>query len=381
MVESFLSPAEAAFWIAPGWTLFLVTHLLGLACFAYIVVKRFAPILRAQRDDRFDRPLARSWRVLQFWLGQWRHPRYAGAGILHILLFAGFLILFSRAMSVLWLGVSGEPLPGLTGTAGHIYEIARDYATTVVFAVVVIAALRRIIVKPARYALPASYGRWRAFDAVFLLALIALLMAADAVFEGSKAAAYAQLGLPTDAIAALSLPAIFKSALMPVSVPALGYAYLGAYAAHELAFFFLLCYRPFGIQFHVETSLFAVYFSKLDREALKPVRWGVTESQLDQVKSFGVKTFEDFTWKHMLDFYTCADCGRCADQCPANSVGRPLSPRFVTTKGRDYAFEHYPVFGRSTGNGQPVVGNLYSEDEIWSCTTCGACEAECPLLI
>jgi Fe-S oxidoreductase len=98
------------------------------------------------------------------------------------------------------------------------------------------------------------------------------------------------------------------------------------------------------------------------------------------VKSFGVKTFSDFTWKHILDFYSCADCGRCADQCPSNFVGRPLSPRFLTFKAREYAFSHYPVLGKHA-NGTPLVGNIYSEDEIWSCTTCGACERECPLLI
>jgi Fe-S oxidoreductase len=143
----------------------------------------------------------------------------------------------------------------------------------------------------------------------------------------------------------------------------------------------LLCYRPFGIQFHVETSLFSIYFAKSDREILKPVRWGISEQTLDQVKSLGVKTFEDFTWKHMLDFYSCADCGRCSDQCPANAVGRALSPRFLTTKARDYSFQHHPVFGK---NGKPatnLVGTIYSEDEIWSCTTCGACERECPLLV
>jgi Fe-S oxidoreductase len=126
--------------------------------------------------------------------------------------------------------------------------------------------------------------------------------------------------------------------------------------------------------------LFSVYFARLTRGTLKPVRWGIEDEQLDQVKSFGVKSFEDFTWKHMLDFYSCADCGRCSDNCPANAAGRPLSPRFFTTKGRDYAFQHYPMFGKPA-NGKPLVGGIYTEDEIWSCTTCGACEQEYPLLI
>lgn len=110
------------------------------------------------------------------------------------------------------------------------------------------------------------------------------------------------------------------------------------------------------------------------------MRWGIPDEQLGQVKSFGVKKFEDFTWKHMLDFYSCADCGRCSDNCPANTVGRPLSPRFISIKARDYAFQHYPIFGTS-GNGKALVGDIYSEDEIWSCTTCRACEEECPLLV
>ena len=171
-----------------------------------------------------------------------------------------------------------------------------------------------------------------------------------------------------------------QSALSSASPSTLWNLHRGAYLLDVLTFYFLLCYRPFGIQFHVETSLFNVSFAKLDRGTVKPVRWGVSDDQLDQVKSFGVKKFEDFTWKHMLDFYSCADCGRCSDNCPANAAGRPLSPRFLTIKARDYSFQHYPMFG-SAGNGTPLIGGIYSDDEIWSCTTCGACEEECPLLI
>jgi Fe-S oxidoreductase len=129
----------------------------------------------------------------------------------------------------------------------------------------------------------------------------------------------------------------------------------------------------------VITSIFNVFFMRLDHGNVKPVRYGVDENKLDELKSFGVKKFEDFTWKHMLDFYSCADCGRCSDRCPANRVKRPLSPRFISIKARDRCFKLYPLWGRKPEESQPLIGGIYSEDEIWSCTTCGACEQECPL--
>jgi Fe-S oxidoreductase len=205
-------------------------------------------------------------------------------------------------------------------------------------------------------------------------------MLTDSLFEAAEATAGSPQGQTAELLAVGSLPWLMKVALASGTLPVIGSLYFSAYLVHEVTFYFLLCYRPFGIQFHVETSLFNIYFAKLDRGRLKPVRWGVSDEQLDQVKSFGVKRFEDFTWKHMLDFYSCADCGRCSDNCPANAVGRPLSPRFITTRARDYVFEHYPVFGRA-GNGKALVGGIYSDDEIWSCTTCGACEEECPMLV
>jgi len=375
------SAAQLTSWLIPGQTLFLTIHLLGVVGFSYIVARRLVPLVRANRDFRFDQPWARLERVLKFWLGQWKHPRYRAAGILHIVIFAGFLVLAMRAFTTLIVGVSPNfVMPGLGGRAGPVYDIITDYAATVVFFCMGIAIVRRLVFKPARYEVPPRFGKVHTADAIFLLSLIAILMVADSLFAAARAAGQAQSGQAVEALAAFSLPWVLQKALVATSLPVLGSVYFGAYLLHELTFYFLLCYRPFGIQFHVETSLFNIYFAKLDREILKPVRWGVSDEHLDQVKSFGVKSFEDFTWKHMLDFYSCADCGRCSDNCPANAVGRPLSPRFITTKARDYSFQHYPMFGNS-GNGKPLIGNIYSEDEIWSCTTCGACEAECPLLV
>jgi Fe-S oxidoreductase len=395
ILEGIRPSGPASYWLFSGRILFFLIHILGIACFSYIVAKRLTPLLRGERDFRFDRPVTRLIRTLQFWLGQWKHPRYKTAGALHIFIFAGFITLAVRTFSLLIFGLSDNfGVPGLAGRPAQIYDILTDYAATIVFLCMVIAAVRRLVFKPARYAVPAKYGKGHPADAIILLALIAMMMVADSFFGATQAAVRAQEGFAVEPLAVLSLAWAFKPILIATPLTTLWDLRLGVCLLHEAAFYFLMCYRPFGIQFHVITSIFNVYFAKLDRGTLKPVRWGVGDEHLDQVQSFGVKKFEDFTWKHMLDFYSCADCGRCTDNCPANAVGRPLSPRFITTKARDYSFQQYPVFQRShhgkdvaqafasqEAGGTALMGSIYSEDEVWSCTTCGACEEECPLLV
>jgi Fe-S oxidoreductase len=365
--------------LIPTW-LYVAIHGVGLACFAYIVARRLTPLVRARSDPRFDRGGERLGKVFKYWLTQWKHPRYPLAGVLHIGIFGGFLLLAVRAFRMLLLRVWDPATVLFPGATGHAYDLVTDYAATVVFACMVFAIVRRLVFKPARYAVPPQFGKAHTADAVFLLALIAILMLADSLFTAAHAAASApHFGTPLQT-AFLSLPWFMETAVLLAPQSTLASIGSFAYVAHAFTFYFLLCYRPFGIQFHVETSLFNVYFAKLDRGTVKPVRWDVAEERLEEVRSLGVKTFEDFTWKHILDFYSCADCGRCSDNCPAVAVGRAISPRFLSIKARDYAFQHYPMFGHS-GNGQPLVPNLYSEDEIWACTTCGNCEEECPLLI
>src|SRR5271165_1741570 len=379
MLEAVYVPAFAPYWMGQAPVIILVLQIVGLACFAYIVAKRVAPLVRAERDLRLDRPWTRLQKVVKFWFGQWKHPRYRVAGTLHLCIFAGFIILATRAFYLLIFGLSDDF--AAAGPIGRAYDIVADYAATLVLLAVTAAAARRIFCKPARYAVPPKSGvKGHPVDAIFLLALIAILMTSESLFEASRAAIQMQRGTGPEFLPVLSLPWLLKGVLASTSLSTLWSLHIGAYVADVLTFYFLLCYRPFGIQFHVETSLFNVFFAKLDRGTVKPVRWGVSDSQLDQVGSFGVKKFQDFTWKHILDFYSCADCGRCSDNCPANSAGRPLSPRLLTIKARNYCFEHFPVFGQSD-NSHPLIGGIYSDDEIWSCTTCGACEEECPLLI
>ncbi len=266
--------ADTVHWEVLVPPLCLLLQLLGIACFAYIVTKRLTPLVRAERDIRLDRPWLRSRRVLKFWLGQWKHPRYRFAGTLHLLIFAGFIILATRAFYLLIFGLSLDFTA--TGTIGGAYDIVADYAATIVFLAVSAAAARRIFYKPARYAVPSKFGTGHPIDAVFLLGLIALLMCSESLFEASRAAIQIRQGSGIEFLPILSLPWMFRDILGSLSLGTLRQIHLGAYVVDVLSFYFLLCYRPFGIQFHVETSLFNVFFAKLDRGTVKPVRWGVS---------------------------------------------------------------------------------------------------------
>ena len=380
MQPALISPATALLLGVPAKIFYILIPLIGIGVFAYIMKRRIEPLLKAAPDQRFNRYAERVRAVLKIWLAQWRHPRYLLAGVLHIIVFFGFLTLAARSTQLVILGfVDGFTLPGFGGAFGHLYNAVKDYAGTAVFICAVILAVRRLAFKPARYDVPERYGKDHTPEAILVLGLICTLLVSESLFDASLVAAQDAAGREAHWLPPLTLGWFFRHLLGGVSTGALQGIHLASYTIHDLAFFFFLCFLPMGKHFHVITSIFNVFFMRLDHGNVKPVRHGVDESKLDELKSFGVKKFEDFTWKHMLDFYSCADCGRCSDRCPANRVKRPLSPRFISIKARDCCFKRYPLWGRTPEESKALIGGIYSEDEIWSCTTCGACEQECPL--
>jgi Fe-S oxidoreductase len=382
MENVLIAPAKYIFLFIPTVVFSILIPLLGVALFTYIMAIRMAPLVKAAPDNRFDRIPQRIYHVLKIWLGQYRQPRYMVAGVVHIMIFAGFLILSIRSCSLVIIGISDSfVMPGFGGLLGDVYNFFKDYAATVVLIACAIAAYRRAVVKPARYAVPAKYGKDHTAEALFVLGLISTLMISESLFEASSVAANTQAGLHAEFLAPASLAWVFKQSLLSASTETLQAIHIVSYYIHDLTFFFFLCFLPLGKHFHVITSLFNVFFMRIDRGNIKPVVNGITDDQLDDLESFGVKRLEDFTWKHMLDFYSCADCGRCSDNCPANAVGRPLSPRFISIKGRDLMFKNYPIYpyGSPFKKSDDLIGTTFEEDEIWSCTTCGACEQECPI--
>jgi heterodisulfide reductase subunit C len=379
-MTSIVGPASFKFFgIFPSMIFSFIIPVIGVGLFAYIMARRLAPLLRANPDNRFDHIGQRVKNLIIVWLGQIRHPRYMLAGVLHICIFFGFLVLSIRSTSLVIVGFSdGFVLPGFGGSLGSIYNFFKDYAATVVLVACIIAAVSRGILKRERYAVPEKYGHDHTAEAVFVLGIISVLMISESLFEASQVVSESRFTDHAHFLAPLSLVWIFRAILTSASQNVLQGLHIFAYFVHDITFFFFLCFLPLGKHFHVITSIFNVFFMRVKKGNIKPVMHGVTDEQLDDLESFGVKKLEDFTWKHMLDFYSCADCGRCSDHCPADAVGRPLSPRFITIKARDLMFKNYPLTGEIYKSNL-LVEDIYTEDEIWSCTTCGACEQECPL--
>lgn len=368
-------PAEATIAGLPAPLLHGIMLTVAVAAFAYIMWRRYVPLRLAAPDPRTDHLTRRLSLTLVYGFGQARQPRYLAAGVLHILIFAGFLILSVRSLTLLGEGFSaGFALPGLDGARGNLYSSIKDYTALVVLLACGAAAVRRLVVRPARYHdrnATSSHGH----EAYVILGLISLLMVADAVFEGTAlATAVSASAAPLASLASAGLAGLGAEAMSAV--------HQWSFWIHNATLLFFLCYLPVSKHFHVITAIPNVFLANLRRPgAIKPPRYDVHD--LDSIDRLGVRDLEDFTWKHVLDFYSCTDCGRCSDHCPAYATGTPLSPRMISIKSRDFAYGKYPILGASNTGLEPVelVGDLITDGELWACTTCGACEEACPVFI
>lgn len=369
-----LHPAYQTYMGVPGLVFAWAIFLAGLSLFSFLIYRRWLPIRSGAADPRFDSWWKRLCGLFTYGILQKRQPRYLWAGVIHIMIFWGFLILGLRSIDLVTQGL-GIPIlrPLMETRFGPLYSTLRDLFELIVLGACVWAILRRALIRPERYR-----GSHQ-FEAYLVLGLISFLMLTDMLYEGSAFLIDRPEQMPW-------LPASELGALVLQGSDHgfLTVAHTAGYWLHIVAFFFFLNFLPLGKHFHIITALPNLFFRRLSRGSIKPARWDVKD--MDDLDRIGVENIGDFTWKHILDFYTCTECGRCSDNCPANAIGRPLSPKTLTIKLRDHCFETIPLLGLKQGEPgedepESMVGEIISGDEIWSCTTCGACEEECPVFI
>jgi Fe-S oxidoreductase len=297
-------------------------------------------------------------------LGQRKLLQRLVPGVIHTAIFWGFLVLFPTIVIAMIGAVDKHATLPWLGHQGW-FALMVDVFAVLVLAGVIGAALIRKVQRPKRF--EGSHLR----EADLILALIAGIVITLLLWHASRI----ELGLNewpadwspiSDALSGL----VGEEALERVFV-----------WAHVLIILSFLAYLPHSKHLHIVTAAVNVFFaSTCPRGHLEPLRFDVPDDEM----RFGAGTVSDLTWKQMFDTFSCTECGRCQDVCPAWTTGKELSPKLLVMALRDQVFAEGPQLIRTPDRGfepAPLVPTAVTDEIVWDCVTCGACVRECPVSI
>jgi Fe-S oxidoreductase len=354
--------------------IFILVLISALSFFSGNVRRLISYLRLGKKENRFDQVGTRITNTLKIALGQSKILREPVAGILHVLIFWGFVVLLTAVVESIGEGIS----PGFSFSfLGPLYPpliFLEDIFGVLVVLSVAISMFRRLVTPPKRLQVT-GHSKW---DAVLILGLILMVMItmfgqnATRILMGEGHSNEARI-----------ISCLFVGMLDPESAGTWFHVFFWGHMLMVLGF---LNYLPYSKHLHVVTSTFNVYFSNLTpKGALQPINLAD-----ETLTKYGATDIEDFTWKQLFDGYTCTECGRCTSACPANTTGKLLSPKKIIVDLRARTFEKAPVMAAAAGGSTAVdedvmkhqlLDNFITEQELWACTTCMACVQECPVMI
>lgn len=378
----------------------------ALVAFALIMKTKFLVLLKAKPEVRWDRVPERIGSMFKVAFAQAKLFKEPGPGLMHALIFWGFLVLLVRSISVIGRAYGADfnswNLFWFSDSLGGIYNYLKDWTELVVLSMILWAWWRRMITKPKRLTISGA--------AYLVLSFIGGLMITDFLYDGARFAMIPALQAPETGLNLSKeiLDAIKHEASMApigsfvatwfsgMSFGVLNVIQETMYWAHVVILLVFLNELPRGKHFHVIVAIPNTFFAKLGAPgAIKAIE------NIEEQESFGVIEPRDLTWKQIFDGYTCTECGRCTVTCPAVTTDKPLSPKMLICDMRDFIKAHEAdiLAGKDTVNAEIAppdmengqfkiaaheAGNLIDaigEEMIWECTTCRSCEENCPVMI
>ncbi|MFT3767640.1 MAG: (Fe-S)-binding protein [Minicystis sp.] len=431
------------------------------AAFAWSANRRWQLLKVGRPEDRTNDLGERLRGTFIYAFAQKKMRYYPLAGAAHMLIFVGFGVLLLRTLT-LW-GRGFDPAfnlfvlgpEGFLGLPlGTLYEFAKDLVAMLVVAGAAVFIYYRVVKREARMTLSG--------EGVLILGIIVTMMIADMLYDGASlvllrhhstmTCSAADAGL-CERIAKLTAhygtsvhaaeagwrffpdPAgsLFAAILDGVGPSALTYLALAGFWAHSTLVLIFANLLPHSKHFHIITAIPNVFArnieppGRLPKVAENAEKIGemvmAAAEEPEKAAPVGVSRIEHFTWKAILDFYTCTECGRCSDNCPAHKSGKILSPKQLTLDLRDHLYGRENEFlnrpggpkglppeapkegeakegeaaegseGAEAAKENPVptpevvskpvdlIGNVIHPDVLWACTTCRACEEQCPVMI
>ncbi len=319
-------------------------------------------------DYRLNNIKQRIINTVNFALLQKKLFRSKIAGILHATIFWGFCVLLLLVIEGLIEGYVHNFTFAFLGKFYSVITITQDVFGYLVLVTVLFSLIRRYIGTPDRLKDKSTRA-----DATFILVMILLVMITMIGMNIEKVL----LGTVRGA------RPITKYIASVINGNGSETLYQFFWWAHNIVVLGFLNYLPYSKHFHVISSIPNTFLSNYKLESkniLKPINF-----EDESIQQYGAKDIEDLTWKQILNGYTCTECGRCTEVCPANGTGKLLNPKKIITDIRKRTMQKGPLVIKKVESNPILEKNLINDyitqEELWACTTCAACVEECPVMI
>jgi Fe-S oxidoreductase len=308
-------------------------------------------------------------------LGQRKLLQRLGPGLMHAFIFWGFLVLLTtiaEALGEVFQRSFAIPFIGHSGWLGLVQDV---FAVLVIVGVAMAVFIRKVQ-RPERF--KGSHLEEADFILLMILGIILTLLA----LNGTKIA----LSINESPKAWTPVSNLVAQIFEPMSTDAVDTFERLFLWSHILLILGFLAYIPYSKHLHIFVSAINVFFTNTRaRGHLEPLHIDLESAEGEDVR-LGAATVEDLTWKEILDTYSCTECGRCQNVCPAWNTGKPLSPKLIVMNLRDHLFQQGPAIldARRTGSERqnvPLNPDVIEDEVVWDCVTCGACMQECPVNI
>ncbi|MEJ6735581.1 MAG: (Fe-S)-binding protein [Flavobacteriales bacterium] len=380
---------------------FIVLIVVAIVLFAKNVRRIIRNIKLGKDLDRKDRKKERLSLMARVAIGQSKMNTRPIVSILHFVVYAGFIIINIEVLEIVLDGLFGTHR--LFAPLGSFYTVlisTFEVLALLVLVSCVIFLIRRNIIRIKRFLSP-EMGGWPKTDAnliliteVLLMSAFILMNAVDAQLQLLGAEHYTKVGsFPISGLLAGLFATVSEGSLVVIE--------RGLWWFHIAGIFTFLNYLPYSKHFHILLAFPNVFYSKLTPAGQLPNMAAVKKEvelmfdpnvdpyaappePVGEPERFGAKDVQDLSWKQLMDSYTCTECGRCTDACPANITGKALSPRKILMDTRDRLEEvgkGIDKNGKDYDDGKSLLRDYISEEELLACTSCNACTDACPVNI
>jgi Fe-S oxidoreductase len=365
--------------LIPLYPLAAVVFLGAGALFALQMARHLRVFATARPVTVTDRAESRFDALIRYAIVQIRMFRDPASGMSHLVIFWGFVILSLGTLDRIFFGLVHDIVSApLGGWLWRLLLLVQNLLIVGVIAAVTFSIARRLLARPRRMTLSR--------DGILILLMIGAVVTTELFAEAFRIAGHDD----PDAVWAFAANALAipLAALAGENTAALDTGYAVFFWANVVVISSFLVYLPRSKHLHIATAFFNTAFRKLaPRGELPPMDLEVEDTR------FGVKTVTDLGWKDLLDGFTCTECGRCQDACPAWGTGKPLNPKTMIMGLRELSVEAEAGMslipwirpssapGRHAGDDLGVVDAAIPYEAVWDCVTCGACVEACPVLI